>query len=98
MFTRFNRVWGSPGECFAITWGTPFGLPRDCSGIGKGLPWDCPEITDRFSSKRLAIAITEGLPLGIAKELPRANGLPVDCCGMQGCRLGIAQGYPWDCQ
>ena len=71
--------------------GDAFGLPRDCSG--KGLPWDCQGITKRFPSKRLAIP--ERLPLGIAEDLLVADGLPVDCRGKQGCRLGIVQGYPW---
>ena len=76
--------------------GDAFGLPRDCSGIGKGLPWDCRGITERLPGN--CLAITEGLLPGLAKELLMANGLPVDCLRMQGCRRGIAQGYPWDCQ
>ena len=40
MFTRFNRVRGLSGECFAITWGTPsvcqeVALARACHGIAK---------------------------------------------------------------
>ena len=66
--------------------GDASGLPRHCSV--KGLPWNCQGIAERFPSKRLAIL--EGLPL-----LLTADGLPVDCLGKQGCRLGIVQGYPW---
>ena len=81
MFTRFNRVRGLARERFAITWGTP----SACQGIA--LSRACHGIAKEFPSKRLAIP--EGLPL-----LLTADGLPVDCLGKQGCRLGIVQGYP----
>ena len=99
MLTRFNSAWGLPKDWQGSALRLPrdaFGLPRDCSGIGKGLPWDCRGITERLPSN--CLAITDALPPGLAKELLMANGLPVDCLGMQGCRLGVAQGYPWDCQ
>ena len=64
------------------------GLARERFAITWRAPSACQGITERFPSKRLAIP--EGLPL-----LLTADGLPVDCLGKQGCRLGIVQGYPW---
>ena len=41
MLTRFNSAWGLPKDWQGSALRLPrdaFGLPRDCSGIGKGLP------------------------------------------------------------